>query len=187
MRRWVGIPRLGWGCLVKRDRAPRWVLVPAGAPRAEPTNASAWVRPERDQTLRPRRPMSGAINPNHRTGAQRPEGSAPATERCPTGQGLKHSNPLDWTGDGGLHQLRLIRSALLAESYVKSAAAAFPRGRPFQRANQIRQVIPGQQGSCPQISMVGNLGKAKQHGHYHNLRSRKRGPAPPPRRFSPKC
>ncbi len=62
--------------------------VPAGAPQARPTNASAWVRTKRDQTLRPSRPMKGAINSNHRTGAQRPEGSAPATERCPAGEGL---------------------------------------------------------------------------------------------------
>ena len=88
MRRWVGVPRLGWGFLMKRDRALRWVGVPAGAPRAAPADASAWVRTERGQTLRPRRPMTGAINSNHRTGAQQPEGSAPATERCPAGEGL---------------------------------------------------------------------------------------------------
>ena len=140
---WIGIPGEAQPC------APVGFGSGWGAAR-ETRNASAWVRTERDQTPRPRRPMAGAINPNHRTGAQQPEESAPATERCPTGQGLKHSNPLDWTGDGGLHQLRLVRSVLLAESYVKSAAAAFPRGLPFQRANQIRQVIPGQQGSCPQ-------------------------------------
>ena len=33
----------------------------------------------------------------------------------------------------------------------------FPRGRPF-RERIIRQVGPGQQGSRPQVSMVGNLG-----------------------------
>ena len=66
---------VGWGCR-------------AGAPQARPTNASAWVRTKRDQTLRPRRPMRGAINSSQRTGAQRPEGSAPATERCPAGEGL---------------------------------------------------------------------------------------------------
>ena len=77
MRRWVVIPRLGQGFLVKRHRALRWVVVPAVTARAEPANASAWVRPERDQTLRTHRPMTGAINSNHRTGAQQPEGSAP--------------------------------------------------------------------------------------------------------------
>ncbi len=47
MRRWVGIPRLGQGCLVERTVRSGWVVVPAGAPRAEPANASAWVRTKR--------------------------------------------------------------------------------------------------------------------------------------------
>ena len=140
MRRWVGIPRLGWGFLMKRDRALRWVGVRAGAPQTRPTNASAWVRTERDQTLRPHRPMTGAINSNHGTGAQQPEGSAPATERCPAGEGLNtptaERRP---AGEGLKHSSRRtgprkkdLNTPTIGPCYLRrayhSASAAFPRG-----------------------------------------------------------
>ena len=171
-----------------------------GAAR-ETRNASAWVRTERDQTLRPRRPMKGAINSSHRTGAQQPEGSAPATERCPAGEGLKHSSrrtvqrakdlntPTRWTGPG-------------TEGYVNSAwsgprclrrATSNPQrqhslvGDPSRERIRSVRSYPGNRDRAPKISMVGNLGKAKQHGHYHSRRDRKRGLAAPPRRFSPNC
>ena len=47
------VSRLGLGCLAKRDRALRWVLIPAGTWRAIPAIASASVSTKRDQTLRP--------------------------------------------------------------------------------------------------------------------------------------
>ena len=75
-----------------------------------------------------------------------------------------------------------IRSALLAESYVKSAAAAFPLGRPFQRANQIRQVMPGQQGSCPPGFYGGKPGKARQRINCRALQARCIAPPRPHRK-----
>ena len=60
IRRELGVPRLGlgfraWDGDALRSAAVRSVGngVPAGAPRAEAVNASAWVRTKRDQTLRP--------------------------------------------------------------------------------------------------------------------------------------
>ena len=49
-----------------------------------PTNVSAWVRTERDQTLRPRRPAEEAINPHRLTDARRQERSTPVNGRVPS-------------------------------------------------------------------------------------------------------
>ena len=136
MRRWVGTPRLGLGCLAKRRHAPQRVGVPAGARRAEAGNASAWVRTKRDQSLRPR--------------VQRKKRSTSAAGPLPDDRsdqtpmrlaGVRWLKDQRQTPTAGLDRGRRdsstppIRPALLAESYVKSAAAAFPLGRPFQRAN----------------------------------------------------
>ena len=163
--------------------------VPAGAPRGEPANASAWVRTKRDQSLRPQGPTAEAINLSRRTGARRPERSnSDAPDGCPTAEGPT-SNSNRRTGPG-------------TESYVKSVgsgpcclrrATSNPQrqhslvGDPSRERIRSVRSYPGNRDRAPKISMVGNLGKAKQHGHYHSLRSIKRGLAAPPRRFSPNC
>ena len=48
---WDSAPGMGMPC--EAPPCAPWVGVPAGAPRAEAVNASAWVRTKRDQTLRP--------------------------------------------------------------------------------------------------------------------------------------
>ena len=42
---WDSAPGIGF--LVRLRLAPRWVVLPAGAPRGRPANASAWVRTKR--------------------------------------------------------------------------------------------------------------------------------------------
>ena len=138
-------------------RAPR-VEVPAGAPRVEPADASGWMRTKRRYTLRPLRPVAGAINPGLRTDAQR-------------ARDQRQPRPPDWTDDEGPASTPSLRPALPAESYLESAAAAFPRGRPWGE-RIIPRVGPGQQGPCPQVSMAGNTGKARQRNHYHRPETR---------------
>ncbi len=95
-------------------------------------------------------PVAGAINSGyHLAGAQQPERSTPVTtwrvpssrsdqlqppDGCPT-TGGPTSNPDRRTGPR-TEDLNTppVRPALPAESNLKSAAAAFPRGRPFRRA-----------------------------------------------------
>ena len=132
----------------------------------------------------PRRPVAGATKlraierlPSNRSGQLRVAG------RRPAGEGIKHSNRR--TGPG-------------TESYVKSVGSG-PRCLRRARSNPQRQdslvgdpsrerirsvrSYPGNRDRAPKISMVGNLGKAKQHGHYHSLRSIKRGLAAPPQQI----
>ncbi len=89
------------------------------------------------------RPVSDAQQPEQSTPIQPPDG-------CPT-TGGPTSNPDRRTGPR-TEDLNTppVRPALPAESNLKSAAAAFPRGRPSREQPQIRQVMPGQQGPCPQ-------------------------------------
>ena len=157
-------------------RALQWVGIPAGAPRAMPGNASAWVRTTRDQAPRSRGPASGAINPSRQAGAQQPEELR---------QTYRDNSP-GWTGDEGIHQLRPhpVRAACGELRQIRSGSIP-SRGLSGERI--ILTVRPGQQGSCPQVSMAGNLGKARQHSHYHRRRDRKRGLTAPPRRFPPNC
>ena len=75
--RWGGMPRLG--------------RVPAGAPRAEAANASAWLGTVRDQSQRPRRPVSGVTSSCSRTGMSSSRRDQLRTaERRPAGEGLEH-------------------------------------------------------------------------------------------------
>ena len=100
---------------------------------------------EAQKALHPQSPAGEAINSNSPDGARREKD----LRQTPTaGRGPRTKD---------LRQTPSFRPVLLAESYVKSVAAAFPRGRP-SRERIIRQVRPGQQGSRPQVSMVGNLG-----------------------------
>ena len=115
------------GRLVKRTARFKWAGIPAGAPRAKPTNAPARVRTTRGQTLRPRRPVAGAINSSHRRVPSSRRGQLRTAERRPAGEGLKHSNRRTGPRKKDLNT-PTIGPALLAESYVKSAAAALPLG-----------------------------------------------------------
>ena len=85
MRRWIGIPRLGQGFLVKRTLRSGWLRVPAGAPRGRPANASACFGNEARNAPGPRRPAGEAIN-LHRLmdalGETRAEGNAPQISRA---------------------------------------------------------------------------------------------------------
>ena len=179
---WVGIPSLGLGCLVKRRHALRWVLVPAGAPRAEAINASAWVVRTRHGTRQVpvarwqerSTPITGRVPSDRRDQPRPPNGV----------QRVKDLNtPTRWTGPG-------------TEGYINSAwsgprclqrATSNPQrqhslvGDPSRERIRSVRSYPGNRDRAPKISMVGNLGKAKQHGHYHSLRSIKRGLATPPR------
>ena len=154
--------------------------VPAVAPRAVPVNASTWVGPERDQSHPPRRPVAGVTSSRHRTGAQRPEGSAP--ER---GTVARQQEELRQTPTAGLD--RGLRTSSTPPGPVRAAcgelgqirSGSIPSWGPSGE-RIILTVRPGQQGSRPQVSMAGNLGKARQHGHYHNCRASKRPLAAPP-------
>ena len=144
-------------------------------------------------------PVTGAINSQPPTCAQRKERSTPTArpvssdgsdqlpspDGCPTGEGLV-------TPTAGLDRGRRtsVNSVALpalppTESQVKSASAAFPRGQPGEsesssghaRATGIAH--PGFYGRKP-------WSKAKQCSHYHRSRRRKRGPARPPRRIAAK-
>ena len=180
---------LGWdtvpwvGCRLKRDRALRWVVVPAGAMRRTTTTPAMLRTKARSNAPSP--------PPNDRSDQlQSPDGcpaaggiSSEPPDGCPVVEGIKHSNRR--TGPG-------------TESYVKSVGSG-PRCLRRARSNPQRQhslvgdpsrerirsvrSYPGNRDRAPKISMVGNLGKAKQHGHYHSLRSIKRGLAAPPRQI----
>ena len=84
--------------------------------------------------------------------------NTPATG-LPNGRRAYHSNPLDWTGNEGLHQLRQSGPRCLQRAYVKSAAAAFPLGDLRESESSLRS-DPGSRGR-PQVSMAGNPGKAR--------------------------
>ena len=78
---------------------------------------------EAQKALHPQSPAGEAINSNHRTGARREKD----LRQTPTaGHGPRTKD---------LRQTSSFRPVLLAESYVKSTAAAFPSWATFQRAN----------------------------------------------------
>ena len=81
--------------------------------------------------LRPQCPADEAINPNRQTGARRMKRSTPLAGQVFSGRRTNVKlQPPDWTEDEGPVSTPSFRLMLLAESYVESAAAAFPRGRP---------------------------------------------------------
>ena len=70
MRRWIGIPRLGQGFLVKRTLRSGWLRFPAGVPRGRPANASACFGNEARNAPGRRRPAGEAINLHRLTDAR---------------------------------------------------------------------------------------------------------------------
>ena len=166
--------RLGCGMPGEAHRALQWVGVPAGAPRAVPGNASAWVRTERDQAPRSRGPAPGAINPSRQTGAQQPE----ELRQTPTrraGPGTKGFINSVWSGP------RCLRRATSNPQRQHSLAGTFRRANhPYGQTRATGIVPPGFYGRKPWI-------KARQHSHYHRRRSNKRGRTAPPRGFPPNC
>ena len=139
----------GWGAA--RETRERLSLgedkAPLNAPSPPPRSGSDQLQ-HQDGC-----PATGGISPGPLNGARREKGLTLQPPDRPRGEGLKHSNPWDRTGNEGLNTPS-IRPMLLAESYVKSAAAAFPLGLTFFRKD------PGNGEGCPQVSMAGNTGKA---------------------------
>ena len=176
---WDSAPGIGMPCEAPPCASTGWGS--AGPPRGEPANASASARTKRDQTLRPgSNGRSDQLQPQDRcptTGAIKLRCAGRVPDGCRTNVKLQ---PPDWTGDEGIHQLRRSGPRCLRRARSNPQRQHSLVGDP-SRERIIRQVIPGQQGSCPQISMAGNLGKAKQHGHCRRCRDRRRGlPAPLP-------
>ena len=152
-----------------------------GEPVGAKTHSDRLVEDEAIDALRPLCPADEAINSKRQTGVQREKRSTPLAR-----PGVQREKDQRQTPTAGLDRGRRdtstpsIRSVLLAESYVKSAAAAFPHGRPSGE-RIIRQVRPGQQGSRPQVSMAGNLGKSLTTQPLSPLRNRnERACRPPP-------
>ena len=142
--------------------------VPAGAPRAMPGNASAWVRTKRDQTPRSRCPATGAINPNSPDWCPTAGGAASNSNRR-TGPGTKGYVNSVWSGP------RCLRSARSNPQRQHSLVGTFRRANhPYGHTRATGIAPPGFYGRKPWI-------KARQHSHYHGRRSTKRGPAAPPR------
>ena len=118
---------------------------------------------EAQKALHPQSPAGEAINSNHRTGAQREKD----LRQTPTaGRGPRTKD---------LRQTPSFRPVLLAESYVKSAAAAVPSWETFQRANH-----PSSQTRATGIAPPGFYGrkpwlKAKQCRHYYPPKTRCEG------------
>ena len=110
---------------------------------------------EAQKALHPQSPAGEAINSNYRTGARREKD----LRQTPTdGRGPRTKD---------LRQTSSFRPVLLAESYVKSAAAAIPSWETFQRANH-----PSSQTRATGIAPPGFYGrkpwmKAKQCRHYY--------------------
>ena len=120
--------------------------------------------------LRSRRPTGEAINSNRQTGVQRRKRS---TSNHRTGvqraKGLSLQPP-DWTEDEGLGQLVVSARAACegpASTPLRQHSLVGDRGR----ANH-PPVMPVQQGSRTQVSMVGNLGESQ------TAQSLSPGPAP---------
>ena len=131
-----------------------------GAEGAPSSESSGWS----DQPQPPDQcPAGEAINSNHRTGAQREKD----LRQTPTaGRGPRTKD---------LRQTPSFRPVLLAESYVKSAAAAIPSWETFQRANH-----PSSQTRATGIAPPGFYGrkpwlKAKQCRHYYPPKTRCEG------------
>ena len=182
MRRWMGCRLVPVRHLLHNDDAP-WLGLgfhAEGRVRMERAVHSGWPGiPARAESQPCKRPSYGGNEaplgaPSNRSvpGAQQPEGSTPTTEPCPTGEGPT-SNPDRRTGPR-TEDLNTppVRSALPAESNLKSAAAAFPRGPPGGERINPQGQSPGNRDRAPKISMAGNLGKARQRSYYQPLEHR---------------
>ena len=114
---------------------------------------------EAQKALHPQSPAGEAINFSRQTGVQREKD----LRQTPTaGRGPRTKD---------LRQTPSFRPVLLAESYVKSAAAAVPSWETFQRANH-----PSGQTRATGIAPPGFYGrkpwlKAKQCNHYYPTRN----------------
>ena len=126
-----GIEVSGWGAASRTRRRLSLTWERSAAKRSVPA-----VRRRRDQLPSlDGCPAAGVVSSGSLNGAQREKDL---------------NTPTRWTGPGTRDlNTPSIRPALPAESNLKSAAAAFPRGRPSGEQPQIRQVMPGQQGPCP--------------------------------------
>ena len=114
---------------------------------------------EAQKALHPQSPAGEAINHSRQTSVQREKRSTPTTGRVPSGRRtyVKLQPPDVDRGRRTYVKLRRFGPCCLRRATSNPQRQQFPRGRPF-RERIIRQVRPGQQGSRPQVSMVGNLG-----------------------------
>ena len=120
---WLGIPCRGLGSGLGAG-------VSYHAKRLDQAGNAAWSN------------APSQVSSSRRDQLQPPDG-------CPTDEGPT-SNPDRRTGPM-TEDLNTppVRPALPAESNLKSASAAFPRGQP-EESESIPKVRPGQQGPCPQ-------------------------------------
>ena len=111
--RWVGTPRLGWGFLVKRTVRSGGLGSGWGAASSSHERLSLGENEARSNAPPPS-PNDRRDQPRPPNGVQREKGLTLQPPDRTEEEGLEHSNH---------------RPMLLAESYVKSAAAALPQGR----------------------------------------------------------
>ena len=132
MRRWTGCRLVPVRHLLDNDDAPWCGIRCRGSGPVGTHRALRWFgfRPgRREQFPTTTRPGWERSAVKHSVpGAQQPEGSTPTAEPCPTGEGPT-SNPDRRTGPRTKDlNTPPVRSALPAESNLKSAPAAFPSG-----------------------------------------------------------
>ena len=95
--------------------------------------------------------MTGGVASEPLNGVRRKKELDTPAAGLPNGKRDWHSNPLDRTGEEGIEHSNH-RPALLAESYVKSAAAAHSLLSDIASSPDLREK--------PQVSTVGNAEKA---------------------------
>ena len=124
---------------------------------------------EAQKALHPQSPAGEAINHSRQTSVQQEKRSTPTTGRVPEREKDLRQTPTAGRGPRtkDLRQTSSFRPVLLAESYVKSAAAAVPSWETFQRANH-----PSGRTRATGIAPPGFYGrkpwlKAKQCRHYY--------------------
>ena len=130
------------------------VIAPAGfgfrlgRRERKPQTPQPGLGTKRDQSHRPLQPLAGAINSCQRTGAQQPGGISPQPLNAVRRKKDLNTPAAGLTGNEGLEH-PVHRPALLAESYVKSAAAAHSLMSDITSSPDLREK--------PQVSTAGNL------------------------------
>ena len=160
----------GWG--VARETRERLSLGGEDQARNAPGPRRRWQ--ERSTPITGRVPSDRRDQPRPLNGVQRAKDL---------------NTPTRWTGPGTEGYINSVGSGpcCLRRATSNPQRQHSLVGDPSRERIRSVRSYPGNRDRAPKISMVGNLGKAKQHGHYHSLRSTKRGLAAPPRRFSPNC
>ncbi len=116
MRRWIGIPSRVVDTRLSAPLRSAWVRFRLGRRERNPQRLNLGEEEARPNAPSPspddRRgqlqasdgcPAAGGISSEPLNGARRKKGLTLQPPDCPTSQGLKHSNSLDWAGNEGLH------------------------------------------------------------------------------------